>query len=131
METISNRTKGAELTKKVRAYLLSVIDGENYGENPQTECEKISFVAKTFKSEYGWMVKRVGVQEALKEWFMGLPSAINVEFRNYEIIQIAKEWGSIPDNATEKQEDKILDNWFNLCACKMVQMFRSHGIEIN
>src|SRR5690606_15394518 len=106
--------KTTELNARAFAYILSVIDGENYGQEPTTDKEKVDFVYQCFKSEAGHLVPRVGEYAAFNEWITGLPSSFNVEFRNYRIIEIAKEWGSIPADATEKQEDKILGNWFNL-----------------
>lgn len=114
--------KTTELNAKAFAYILSVIDGDNYGQELNTDKEKVDFVYQCFKSEAGYNIPRVGEYAAFQEWIMGLPSSFNVEFRNYRIIEIAKEWGSIPADATERQEDKILGNWFNLITNKFFQL---------
>jgi hypothetical protein len=108
------------LNKKAFTYILNAIDGDNYGIVLNTDAEKLQFLSDTFEKEYGFMIKKVGYLKALIEWMQGLPSAFNVDFENYRIIEIAKEWGSIPEDATDKQEDKILDNWFNLIANKTI-----------
>jgi hypothetical protein len=125
IQTLSRK----EITANINNYLLNVIDGENYGKVLNIDTEKLQFVADIFKSEYGYMIRRIGYQPALKEWFSGLPSAINIDFGDYRIIELAKEFGSLPDNATENQEDKIIANWFNYMAYKLVQLFRKNKIN--
>jgi hypothetical protein len=115
-------------------YMLNAINDnlkEEYGldKEPETDQEKVQFVLDTFKSEYGFNVSKYGLQGAFKEWLMGLPSVFNIDFENYKIIEIAKKWGSIPENATEKQEDKILENWFNFIACKFFQLCRKLKVQ--
>jgi len=68
----------------------------------------------------------MGEQQALKEWFSGLPSACTVDFCNNSVLALAREWGYLSDSATERQEQKILDNWFNLVAGKTGQLFRKY-----
>jgi hypothetical protein len=115
-------------------YMLNAINDnlkEEYGldKEPETDQEKVQFVLDTFKSEYGFNVSKYGLQGAFKEWLMGLPSVFNIDFENYKIIEIAKKWGSIPENATEKQEDKIIENWFNFIACKFFQLCRKLKVQ--
>lgn len=134
MNNIQSKVKGktATLNSFVFPYILNAIDAEGYDlqKLPETDTEKLQFLADTFKSEYGWMIERVGGQNAMREWIMGLPSSFNIDFENYRIIELAKEWNSIPANATEREEDKILNNWFNLIAAKTFQLFRKHNISI-
>ena len=117
--------------REAKNYLISNIDWSGYDleDELKTDKEKLQFVADTFRAEYGHAIGRYGYQRALAEWFMGLPSAINVEFRNYYIIELAKAWGSIPENATEKQEEKILNNWFIWMANKLMQLFRAYKVK--
>jgi len=118
-----------ELNTRVFAYILDCIDASDYGFAPATDADKLAFLSETFHSEYGWSIERLGAIKAFAEWCQGLPSAFNCEFRNHAIIEIAKEWGSLPADATERQEQKILDNWFNLIANKTFQLFKKHGIS--
>lgn len=117
-----------DLNKQAFNYILSAIDGDNYGIILNSDSEKLQFLADTFQKEYGFMINRVGYLKALIEWMQGLPSAFNVDFENYRIIEIAKQWGSIPADATSRQEDKILDNWFNLIANKTIQLMKKHKV---
>jgi hypothetical protein len=105
-------------------YILNSIDGDGYGVELTTDKQKIDFVYDTFKSEYGYQIKYYGnnEQRAFREYLAGLPSCINIEFRNYYILELAKIWGSIPSNATEKQEYKILSNWFDYISANFLQL---------
>lgn len=95
-------------------YILDSIDGDGYGVELTTDKQKIDFVYNTFTSEYAYQIKYYGnnKQRAFREYLAGLPSCINIEFRNYYILELAKLWGSIPSEPTERQEEKIISNWF-------------------
>jgi hypothetical protein len=128
---MATRTQSAQIDKLAKAYILQCIDGSNYGIVFSTEADKIKFLADTFKKEYGHHLRYYkSWQITLANWIMGLPSSFNIDFKNYRIIEIAKEWGSISKNATDKQEDKILDNWYNFIAAKTMQLFSKHGITL-
>jgi hypothetical protein len=81
-------------------------EGYDFPEN-QNNFDKVQNVYKTFLSEYGWNVKRVGTQMAFKEWLQGLPSVLTVPFMNYDILNNAKTAGVKVDN-----EDDFLDTYF-------------------
>lgn len=127
-----------KLTKEQKAiiyrYIIDCISPEAYEVKAETDAQKLQFLADTFRKEYCYPenLKRYGsYQEVLRQWIMGLPSVFNVDFENYAIIALAKKWGSLPENATEKQEDKILENWFKFIAAKTLQMFSKVGIILH
>lgn len=125
------KTNSKEFNKLAFDYLLNAIDCEGYDLNPlpSTDREKLQHVANCFFNEvYKWQINK-NVQDVLMEWFMGLPSCINIDFENYKIIEIAKKWGSLPENATERQEDKIIENWFNLIAFKLIQLWHKNNVH--
>ncbi len=139
METSKTLTKRMMLDRQVKEYIINAIDNSNYDdeqgqpllfdskeENPK---EWLCFLYDTFRSEYGWHIEQVGEQRAFREWIMGLPSSFNIDFENYKILQIAVKWGSIPAEYTEKQADKILENWFNFITVKTFQLFRKYKIQ--
>ena len=112
-----------EVKDMVNAYLLAAVDGESYGKELTTEKEKVNFVMETFKSEYLHRNNRQGKMCTLfGEWPQGLPSSFNIDFENYRILEIAKEWGSIAKTDSEAKKDKILGNWFNYIANKFFQL---------
>lgn len=117
------RKIGSVTSANAKQLVIDSIDASGYGENPKTPDEKIRFLEKTFLSEYGWAVARYGKQRAIQEWLMGLPSSIHLPFANYDILQLAKSWGTLPYNATERQEDKILSNYWKLMASTILKLF--------
>jgi hypothetical protein len=113
--------------KIVYAYILGCIDLEG------SDAEKLEYLRERFVSEYCHAnnLKYYGsYQKCLAGWIAGRPSCFNVDFENYRILELAREWGSIPANASERMEDKILGNWFNFIAAKTLQLFRKNQIGI-
>lgn len=118
----------------VYQYMLDAINEDlklnyNLESEPTTDRERVQFVLDTFKSEYGWNIQRYGLQGAFKEYLMGLPSVIHIDFENYKILELAKKWGSLPENPTERQEDKIIKNWFNFIAVKFFQLCKRLKVQ--
>ena len=102
-------------------YLSDSIDTEQIGENA-TDKEKINFVFKTFEDEYGNPYNKRIYQnecERLAQYLRGLPSCVNVAFTDYDIIQIGKSWGLCK---TSKAEANFVENWFDVCAFRLIQM---------
>ena len=122
-------SKASELDQKVKRYILDNIDSDCYREEPvTTTAEKIAFLHETFMAEYGWAVDRYGRNGALREWLQGLPSAVHIAFYNGDILDLAKTWGRLRDDATEREEQKILDNYWNLLAAKICQLFDGYRV---
>lgn len=122
-------SKSSILDQNVKQYILDSIDNSGYSDTPLlTNAERIAFLADTFQSEYGWQIKRVGQSVALREWFQGLPSSCAIAFTNYDILALAVKWGSIYEDATEKQRDAILENYFNFMATKTAQLFNGYHV---
>lgn len=127
---MTNRTK--YLNKVMASYILSNIDETTYGiqfDNGKDK-ERLQFLYDTFKSEYGWSIARYGLQNAFREWIMGLPSVYTIDFENYKIIQLAIKWGSLPVTHTDAQAQKILDNWFNFVTVHTFKLFKKYKIEV-
>lgn len=124
------------IKKHAFKYILDSIDGDGYDVQLTTDKEKIDFVYDTFSNEYSYTIehyKRAGINEkrVFADYLAGLPSCINIEFRNYYILEMAKQWGSIPENATERQEDKIISNWFAFIATNFFQLKNKLAIKEN
>lgn len=121
--------KNIKLDKLVKDYIINAIDLCDYdleGQKVKTDAQKIAFVYNVFKREKGYDIDRVGEHQAFINWIMGLPTCFNIDFENYKILQLAKLWGSIPENATERQEDKILANWWNFITIKFFQLVKKY-----
>jgi hypothetical protein len=59
----------------------------------------------------------------------GLPSSFSVDFENYKILELAKKWGALKENAKAKDEDKITDNWFNFVANKFSALCKFNKVQ--
>jgi hypothetical protein len=114
---------GSVTSKNAKQLILDSIDGSDYGVITNTDAQKIKFLKDTFESEYGWAVSRMGKQKAIEEWLRGIPSAITLPFYNDDILEVAKKWGTLSKNPTEKEEDKILNNYWKLMASQILQLF--------
>lgn len=108
--------------KAVKLAILEGIDHEG------TTAEKIKHMQDCFCSEYGWAVERLGLQGAVREWLQGLPSAVYIPFTNHDILIFAKRTGGLAENATERQEYKILENYFTFMAAKVCQLFSGYRV---
>ena len=113
----------------VYQYMLDAIDGEGYDKTLITTEDKLQFVLDTFRKEYGWAIARYGQSKAFTEWLSGLPSSFNIDFENYRILELAHKWESLPKNATESQEYKIISNWFNFIMVKFFQMCKRYNVQ--
>ena len=65
---------------------------------------------------------------ALAEYMQNQPSSISLPCYYHEQIELAKEFGSIPQDATEKQEQKIIDNFYNFFTNYLLQLKRTMKI---
>ncbi len=118
-----------------RLYEKEVIDsinGESYGKTFKSDKEKLQFLKDTFRSEF-WdnnpSAQRMGEQNAFKEWISGLPSTFNIPFTYHDIIKLAKKNKSLPINSTEKQEDRVIENYWNFMANKTFLAFRKYNVK--
>ena len=112
-------------------YLLDSIDFSGYELEIElkTNQQLISQLFKTFEKEGGWNVKRIGFAPALTEWLSGLPSCINIDFANYDILERAKKYGSLAPDASEKDQDKLLDNYWRFMANKLIKLHNGRGVK--
>jgi len=115
-------SKSSELDQTVKSYLLEAIDPIPYSNEAVTNKELIAFLIEAFEDEHGFNIERKGRQKALAEWLSGLPSIINIPYASHEILQLATKWGSLAPDATEKQEDAILANYWTFMAAKLLQL---------
>lgn len=117
----------------IKLYLLECMDFDGYlpeGEQPQTTQEKIKACHDAFQEETGkWLIsKDVSQVAALKEWLQGLPSCMTIAFSNFDILTLAVGWKALPENYTEAQAEKYLENYFNMMANKLNQLFEGYHV---
>ena len=105
-------------------YILACLDNEDelIGKNLPRK-EKIKYLINRFNSEYGWKIGRTKQdtkQSVIAEWLSGL--AINIPYCNYDIIQLAKNMGSVNNDLTSTQEDRICENYWNFMAFMILKL---------
>lgn len=122
-----------EKYKHANKALLDAIDsggfeGAEYFNTCRTWTQKATFSHGRFMREYGWRVDQVGLHRAVIDWLQGL--AINIPYMNVDILELAKKDGSLPKNPTEKQEDRILENYWSFMAMRLIGLWRKAGINV-
>lgn len=120
--------KSAEQKKFIKQYIIDCIDPEAYDEKAETDEEKLKFLYKTFKSEKQWHIDQIGEGKAFEDWIRGLPTVFNIEWTNHDIIELAKKQGSLSANPTDKEENKILENYWNYITVNTFQLFKKYKI---
>ena len=103
-----------EYKKNYKNYILSTIEEDSEGKPIKTDAEKIKYIFDRFYSEYGWNIERVGKQKAMAEWLSGL--ALDIEYYNLSIVELAVKMGSVEENPSDKMQGKIIDNYWNFMA---------------
>tara|TARA_R100001126_G_scaffold59346_1_gene33711 strand:+ start:132 stop:494 length:363 start_codon:yes stop_codon:yes gene_type:complete len=103
-----------EYKKNYKNYILSTIEEDGEGKPLTTDEEKINYIFDRFNSEYGFMIERVGKQKAMSEWLSGL--ALDLEYYNLHIVELAVKMGSVDENPSGKIQRKIIDNYWDFMA---------------
>lgn len=122
---MKTRTKPT-LDRTAKLYILDTVETDGEGKELPDDAARIDYIRDRFKGEAGWNVERSGEFKAMYDWLQGL--ALDIEFNNYDILQLAKQWGTLAENPTEKQEDKILDSYWGLMATKTLQLINGYRI---
>lgn len=123
-------SKSSELDIIVKQYIINNINTDDCDIDikPKTIQEKIAFLQRTFQAEYGHNIPHYGEQDAIEQWYRGLPSACSIDFENHRILELAEEWGYLEPGASGSKKDKVLDNWFRLLAAKTLQLFNAYRV---
>lgn len=125
-------SKSSVLDQAVKQYILDCIDLECYGEAAETAQEAAQKVVSFIMNEADHPFNRkklVSDQAIIADHIMGLPSYLNLAFSNYDILQLAIKWGSIPEKFTDKQSQKITDNYPMFIANKLMQISNGRNVK--
>ena len=117
-------SKSTDLDQAVKRYILDCVQLDESEQPIPTTAEKIAYIARRFESETKYS-KQTDIQR-MTSWLQGL--ALGIAYSSHDILKLAVAWGSIPADATEKQEQKILDNYFHLMANKTAQLIRGYHV---
>jgi hypothetical protein len=114
------KTNSTKYQLNFKKYILSVIDSEDLPSETMTNKEKVFFIMDRFVKEYCYQQNLDrhdnDMTKLLAEWLSGL--AINIPYTYCDIIKLSKE---LLETDTLKNEDKIIENYFNFMA---IQIFK-------
>ena len=120
-----SNTKAIDLNLKTILVNSFDFSDSDFNEEGKTFAEQAKEVLNSFESEYNHPQNKIrypNLQERIGQWLQGLPSQCTVPFYNSDILEQAKNARHLKIDATEKAEQKYLDNWFNLMAFKLMKM---------
>ena len=102
-------------------YIISVIDSEDLPSETMTNKEKVFFIMDRFVKEYCYQQNLDrhdnDMTKLMAEWLSGL--AINIPYTYCDIIKLSKE---LLETDTLKDEDKIIENYFNFMAMQIFKL---------
>ena len=115
------KTNSKKYQENFRRYIISVIDSEDLPSETMSVKEKINFVMERFVNEYCYnnnIFKHKGnLTSLMAEWLSGL--AINIPYTYCDIIKLSKE---LLETDTLKDEDEIIENYFNFMALQIMRL---------
>ena len=94
---------------RYEAYILDTITDTNGNDLPTREA-KIKRLFDRINSEFGWNIARIGKQKAIAEWLQGM--ALNIDYYNQDIVDLAIKFGSIDENPSDKLYNKVCENYW-------------------
>ena len=96
-------------------YILKALDSEDdLIDQNLSRKEKIEYLSDRFFDEYSFQINQLGQHGAMSEWLAGC--AIDIPFYYPDIIQLAKDMGSVDEDLNAEQEENIYDNYFDFMA---------------
>ena len=106
----------------IMTYVLECLADEDHGlDNPTSDQLWIHCKARV-ESEYGFMIQRVGLQNAIHQWLQGL--AISCDYTYFDIEQRLKSWGVLSGDESETKLDKELTLYWDRLAAVIAQNIR-------
>lgn len=117
------KLRSLTLVPVINSYLVNCIDLSDYDEYAShKEVErKLLAVNAIYLQETAYTATTTA--ECL-QWLLGLPSAINLDCMNYEIMDILHKWRVVPNYSEYVEHASIITAWWECMALRLVQMMR-------
>ena len=115
-----------EQKKAYRDVVLLSVPFDNEGRPLSSAEARAKHIYNRFKSEYGWMIERVGVRPAMCEWLAGL--ALDIPFRNFDILALAERVNG--ERYEGSVAERIVENYFNFMAGIVLGIFKEFNLEV-
>lgn len=112
--------------EQIRQYILDCIELEGSAK------EKLQSVLAAFDIEYNYRNNKIiypNFRTRFSEYLKCLPSSMGVAYDYCDILDLARKIGSLKENATEEQEDKILSNWWNWITNEFFKLCKKENVE--
>lgn len=119
-EKTMKNTNSKEYKASVKAYLIPIIEDRAKSMDTTIQGNPFAWIIGVAKSEVKHEFDRHGEQAGLCSWLQGL--GMGIDFANYDIVQLAQSWHGC--KLTDKQAEKVIENWFNHIALKILQFSR-------
>jgi hypothetical protein len=107
-------TNSKEYKQAIKQYLMDCLESSE---------SSIEYFFQCFESEYNLEHNKrrlPNYQNRLAEYLSGLPSCINIDFSNHDIIKAAEQLHDC--TLTDKQQDKVINFWFNHLAFHLIKL---------
>ena len=118
------KTNSKKYLNNIQSYILDSIDSEGYDIKTETPTEKLKFLFDCFEVEFNYKNNKLrypNFQDRFANWLQGLPSAIDLPYQNYKILQLSKILLEVY-TLTEKQEETIIKNYWSFMAYHIIKL---------
>lgn len=96
-----------------------------------TDKEALEFFFDCFNKEFNYQYnKRMfpSLQERIGEYLKCLPGCCSIEYTHHNILLLGVKWG-ILSSTEDKKAGKFIDNFFSVCAYRILQAAGKVGIN--
>ena len=118
------RTNSKKYLNNIQNYILDSIDGTEYDIKTETPTEKLEFLFDCFEVEFNYKNNKLrypNLQDRFANWLQGLPSAIDLPYQEFKILQLSKILFEVY-TLTEKQEKTIINNYWSFMAFHIIKL---------
>lgn len=93
--------------KAIEKYIFDCINFSDYQNKPEKNSEKIAYLLEVCEREKFY--NKYPTKKAMfVDWLYGLPSCFNVDYQQYKVIELCKNFGL----KTPKHEYQLFDFWY-------------------
>ena len=118
------RTNSKKYLNNIQTYILDSIDGTEYDIKTETPTEKLEFLFDCFEVEFNYKNNKLrypNLQDRFANWLQGLPSAIDLPYQEFKILQLSKILFEVY-TLTEKQKETIINNYWSFMAFHIIKL---------
>jgi len=118
------RTNSKKYLNNIQNYILDSIDGTEYDIKTETPTEKLQFLFDCFEVEFNYKNNKLrypNFQNRFANWLQGLPSAIDLPYQEFKILQLSKILLEVY-TLTEKQKETIINNYWSFMAYHIIKL---------